>query len=339
MELHEKSSALVSVVMAAYNAEAFIARAIESILSQQYSNVELIVIDDGSTDRTNEIIASFSDNRISLVTHSENRRLASSLNEGVQLASGRYVARLDADDVCHPARLVRQVRYMERHPEVTVVGGDAIAFGSARGRLRYPRRHEAIKARLLFQNAMSHPTVMFRKEAVPEWYDAGIVAGQDYELWARLVWMVRFANLRIPAISYRFHEGQSSKRLGRHQVSTARSARRVMASTLADSWSGPDWDLYLQACECVEALTLTELCAFEGLLRRLRDRNQSLRTFAQNELSRAAAEVLARNVGLSLATSTVGWQQLARSGLLAPVMRRPRLAHWALSSRLRHANG
>jgi len=332
---HDESTALVSVVMAAYNAEAFITEAIESVLSQHHSNVELIVIDDGSTDRTNEIISSYIDSRVRLVTHSENMRLAFSLNEGVKLARGQYVARLDADDVCHPARLVKQVRYLERHPEVTVLGGDAVVIGRARGRLRYPRRHEEIKASLLFQNAMNHPTVMFRKDAVPEWYDARVVAGQDYELWARLVWLVKFANLPTPAIGYRFHEGQTSKKLGAHQVATARSARRAMASKLAGSWSDTDWDLYLRGCECVVALELQELSAFEGLLRRLREGNQISQTFAQDELRRAAIDVLARNVGLSLATSTVGLLQLVRSGLLYPVIRRPRLAYWALSSRLR----
>lgn len=325
---------LVSVVMSAYNAEEFIGEAIQSLLRQEYQHIELIVIDDGSTDATNAIVAAIPDYRIRLITHPENLRLARSLNEGVALANGTYIARLDADDLCHRTRLRRQVRFLERHPDVAVVGGGAIAIGDVRGRLTYPRSHGEIKARLLFGNALNHPTVMFRKSAIPEWYDESVVAGQDYELWSRLVWRVRLANLPGPAIRYRFHQGQSANRLGAHQREAARRAREGMARRVARGWTAGEWELHQRACEGIETLTGSELVSLAALYRELRERNRQERDFQAGALRRAAGAVLAQNVAVSLRAGAVRWRQVALSGLGWCLVREPRLAWWAAKGAL-----
>lgn len=328
---------LVSVVMSAYNAENYIADSIRSVLKVEGLQVELIVIDDGSTDGTADILAAFSDPRLRVVTHRRNMRLASSLNEGVSLARGTFVARLDADDLCHPRRLARQVAFLERHPEVTVVGGDAVAIGGAKGLLKYPRSHDAIKAQLLFANAMSHPTIMFRKECVPEWYDPEMVAGQDYELWSRLVWRVGFANMAIPAIWYRFHRGQSSNQLGPHQRDAARRARKAMAAPLTLDWSADDWDLYLLACEGIQALSADELSRLFGLHRSLRTSNRRIRAFDRAALRRASSRALAATAALAIRSGSVEWRALARGGVLLPLLGQPRLLAWALRGSVRNS--
>lgn len=114
---------LVSVVMTAYNEEHYITQSINSILKQSYRNLELILINDGSTDRTAEIIQSFSDPRIIFINHKENKNQAIRANEGVSLAKGKYIARLDADDISLPDRLEKQVKYLEAHTEISILGG------------------------------------------------------------------------------------------------------------------------------------------------------------------------------------------------------------------------
>lgn len=113
---------VVSVVMSVYNGGPFLTEAIGSILSQSYADFECIIIDDGSTDNSADIIASHRDRRFRVITHAENAGLAARLNEGVAAASGRYVARMDADDISLPDRFARQVEFMQAHPHVGACG-------------------------------------------------------------------------------------------------------------------------------------------------------------------------------------------------------------------------
>jgi glycosyltransferase involved in cell wall biosynthesis len=301
-----ESQPLVSVIMSVYNGEDHISESIASVLSQRYGNFELIVIDDGSTDRTVQIVGSFLDPRVRLMAHAENRKLAICLNEGVSAARGRYVARLDADDVCHPLRLVRQVRYMERHPEVAVLGGSALVGGDGRGLLRYPIRHGAIKTRLLFENAMCHPTIMFRKESIPQWYEPTVLAGQDYELWVRLVWVVGFANLRSPLITYRMHGGQTAKTLAAEQLAAANGARKSMVSSLLEC-TVEEWELYLDGCGRKHGMSRERLLDLERLLSSMAVRNRRLGIFDERLLSRYSYDLMGNQVCESL-----------RAGLLRP---------------------
>src|SRR5487761_1866149 len=114
----------VSVVMSVYNSEAFLESSINSVLTQTLGDFEFIVINDGSSDTSKDIISNFAalDNRIKVVTHKRNRGLIAGLNHGVQLATGKYIARQDADDVSSPSRLKKQVEYLHAHPEVGLVG-------------------------------------------------------------------------------------------------------------------------------------------------------------------------------------------------------------------------
>ena len=152
----------VSVVMSVYNGGPFLGQAIESILGQSHSDFEFIVIDDGSSDDSADTIASYRDARLRVVRHTENAGLATRLNEGFALASGRYIARMDADDVSLPNRLARQIKFMKAHAYVGACGTWVdVAGDGVNQRWEYPASHKAIHARLLFDCAMAHPTVMF----------------------------------------------------------------------------------------------------------------------------------------------------------------------------------
>lgn len=228
------SQPLVSVIMPVWNGEAYVRETVASILDQRYPNIELIVIDDCSTDGTGAILSAQSDRRLRVLTNETNLGVAASLLRGVEAAQGKYVARMDADDICLKSRFVRQVRYLEKNPHVDVLGGSAILFGRPPTRLKLvARRDPHIKAELFFRCSMIHPSVMLRAYSVSEWYDPEVGAAEDYDLWSRLVTdSTVFANLWMPIIRYRLHAQRTSEVRSSQQSTESSAAQLKLVSQL-----------------------------------------------------------------------------------------------------------
>jgi glycosyltransferase involved in cell wall biosynthesis len=201
----------ISVLMSVYNGEAYLAQALDSILSQSFSSFEFIVIDDASTDDTARILADYSgrDSRICVLSNQRNMGLAWSLNRGLEQANGRYVARMDADDISLPPRLEKQFSFMEEHPGVGVIGTAVEiidAVGQVIGRRMYPPDPIVIRWRLAFENPLCHPTVMIRRDILQDApYNSSLNTAQDYDLWCRVGLLTRFANLPQPLLRFRKH--------------------------------------------------------------------------------------------------------------------------------------
>lgn len=203
----------VSVVMPVYNGGKYLHEAIESILAQTFTDFEFIVIDDGSTDNSYDIAAAFSDGRIRLVRQESNLGLVSALNLGLILARGEYVARMDADDISLPERLLIQVDFMDANPAVGVCGSWLQVFSSTDRTAWYsPISHNEIYARLLFESALFHPTVFMRKsflDAHNILYKSDFRTAEDYELWSRCITLCRFANIGKVLLHYRSHDNNA----------------------------------------------------------------------------------------------------------------------------------
>lgn len=197
----------VSVVMSVYNGERFLREAIDSILNQTFTDFEFIIVNDGSTDGTGEILESYRDERIILVTQ-DNVGLTKALNNGIALARGKYIARQDADDISKPERLEKQVAFMEAHPVVGLLGTrfEAIDEKGQVTRLAYlQENNKVLQARLLEINQFSHGSVMIRKEALDK---VGLFRdffkyAQDYDLWLRIAEQYEVANLPEFLFCYR----------------------------------------------------------------------------------------------------------------------------------------
>jgi len=240
-------SVSVSVVMSVFNGQAFLAEAIESILGQGYHDFEFVIIDDGSTDRTAPMLANYArqDERIRVHRH-ENKGRAASLNIGIGLARGKYIARMDADDIALGIRLEEQIRFMEENPDVGLLGGAFELISDDGSRLMntiiFPTEDSDIKSALLVYNPICHPTAVMRKavsEAVGG-YRKALVDADDYDLWLRISERCQLANLQTSVLQYRIHPNQVSVKGLRHQqecLLAARAAAGLRSRGLPDPLS------------------------------------------------------------------------------------------------------
>ena len=202
----------ISVILPVYNGGAFLEEAVESILSQTYRNFELLALNDGSTDNSLAILSHFAvrDDRVRVISR-PNKGLTATLNEGISLARGDYIARMDHDDIAFPDRFVSQVEYLDSYPEIVAVGGQIVlidATGRDLGPMRLPCSHEEIdEHHMRGASVLFHPTVMMRTRTVRAvgGYDETCEAAQDFDLWLRLAEAGRLANLDSVVLSYRQH--------------------------------------------------------------------------------------------------------------------------------------
>ena len=194
----------VTVLMPVYNAERFLREAIDSILSQSFKHFEFLIIDDGSTDRSAEIVESYRDPRIRFVRNPENLGITPTLNRGIEMASCELIARMDADDVSHPHRLQKQFAFMKRNPDCALLSTWARVISEDNRFIRLERyRSNFYYYNLTFECWMYHPTVMFRKSAVEQVGMYAMPFSEDYDLFWRMSTRFRIANLAEPLVDYR----------------------------------------------------------------------------------------------------------------------------------------
>ncbi|QHG15287.1 glycosyltransferase [Nostoc sp. ATCC 53789] len=201
----------VTVLMPVYNGEFYLREAIDSILSQTFQDFEFLIINDGSTDSTREIICSYDDPRIRLIDNDYNLGLTQSLNKGLKLAEGEFIARQDADDISEPERLVKQVDFLETHPKVALVGTwykQIDTQGNLICKCQLPCDCTQIRWNTLFYSPFIHSAVMFQKSSVLEqigFYNKVAIHAEDYELWCRIALRLKIANLSDYLIQWRIH--------------------------------------------------------------------------------------------------------------------------------------
>ena len=204
----------VSVVMPVFNSARYLSEAIDSILNQSFSDFEFIIVDDGSSDASPEILRRYAakDARIRVITQ-ENKGIVESLNTGCRLARGRYIARMDADDVSLPARLERQFEIFEKNPRFGVIGTSYSLIRKGGGDYYAPEWNAAIQWTLCFYNAICHPSVMMRREVLEKLnYYRPIEHCEDYDLWVRAAKVTTLYNIPEILLRYRISEEGVSKK-------------------------------------------------------------------------------------------------------------------------------
>jgi hypothetical protein len=198
---------MVSIVMSVYNGQAYLNLAIESILNQTFGDFELILINDASTDSTRDIILSYKDKRIVLIENETNIGLTKSLNKGIEVANGKFIARMDADDIMHPQRFQEQNNFLKNNQQVAVVGSSTIKIdeqGNEIGKWNVATDPAEIKTNLFFGNVMPHSSVFIRAEIIKQKpYNPEFKYSQDFELWNRLSVKHVLANIEEPLVCNR----------------------------------------------------------------------------------------------------------------------------------------
>ena len=196
----------VSIGIPFYNAQDFLEQAILSVLHQDYKSFELLLIDDGSTDKSLDIAYRFQDERIKVIHDGQNKGLSARLNELVALSKGEYFARMDADDIMFPQRISQQLAYLQQHNEVDVVGSSAVTIdikNKITGIICYPEHPNNI-SNVIKHQCFIHPSIMAKRSwFVQNPYDEGAIRMEDYNLWMRTFSKYRFYNIAEPLLFYR----------------------------------------------------------------------------------------------------------------------------------------
>ncbi len=280
----------LTVLLPVYNGERYLRDTIQSLLTQTYTDFELLIIDDGSTDRSLEIIESFTDDRIKVLKNTERLKLSGALNRGMKEAKGKYIARMDADDIALPHRLQRQFEYMEQNPKVGMCGTAIEIFGNVKTRKDiYPKTAEEIKAYALFDCPFCHPTVMMRRDLFLKhdlWFDGSYYPTEDYELWGRAIDLFPTVNLGEVLLRYRVHGGSMT---GSDWEAMDKQAARIIRRFLAKlkiQWTDEALEMHRnigrgRSCQC----SLIEIVHADNWLQNLIDVNLREKQYEKKSLS------------------------------------------------------
>jgi glycosyltransferase involved in cell wall biosynthesis len=287
----------ITVLMPVHNGEAFVMEASESILSQTFRDLELLVVDDASTDQTVKIIESLNDPRVRIIKSRERLRFSGALNLGIEHATGAFLARMDGDDIALPNRLTLQHDYMLAHPEVGLCGGLATAFGKREGLyFRPPLSHGEIMSYILFDCPFVHPTVMFRRDFMERHrlrYDPAYCPADDYELWRRAARLFPVVNLNQVLLRYRVHPSSLTES---EWSSMDGHAMRIEALELADlgiTAGAEELNFHrnLGRGRCFPIKRRVELDRAEAWLEKLLTANAQLKRYPVSEFTRIVAGI------------------------------------------------
>lgn len=204
----------ISVVMPTFNAAQYLREAVDSILSQTFTDFEFLIIDDNSTDETLDILNSYKDDRIRII-HGPQKGIAAALNCGIRESRGKYIARMDADDISLPNRFLMQFEFMETHNDIGICGSIVICLSEDGDKTIWRTIENPHVLDILINTAFCHSTVFFRKEYMEKYnliYNENFFCAEDQELWFRAIKFTNFYNIQEPLLIYRSHENNKSKK-------------------------------------------------------------------------------------------------------------------------------
>lgn len=233
MKKIERESPLVSIMLPCYNCEEYVEEAVRSIINQTYQKLEILCTDDCSKDNTYEILERIArtDSRIILQRHKENRGIVDTLNEMIELASGEYIGRMDADDISMPNRIEKQVAFLINNPEIDICGTQARIIdetGRVFSRTILPETEEEHRAFLPYFSTVSHPTVLARREFYKQnYYDKEFLHAEDYEMWLRAVFAEKRKICNIPELLLDYRVNSKSVSSNNSEVQRRMSATAV----------------------------------------------------------------------------------------------------------------
>lgn len=288
------SSALVSVLMPVYNGGGFVKDSIQSILNQSYTNFELIVINDGSSDNSEELILSIKDPRIQYLKNETNLGLIKTLNKGIDLCKGEYIARMDADDISLPDRLKKQLEFMEKNRKVGVCGSDYIHFGKGKQiALTSHHDHQWILGWMLFNSSVVHPALMIRTSVIKAeqpYFNSDYKHVEDYELWSRLIFKTKFADVPETLLKYRIHASQVSRQHRDEQIENGNKVRRTLLEKAGFKFGERELKVHCLLGNSQIITSLNDLAVLSIWFTRMMEQNKNLKFIDQTILEKILAK-------------------------------------------------
>lgn len=286
----------ITVIMPVYNTGLFLKEAMDSILSQTYSDFEFIVIDDASTDDSLKIAQSYKDRRIRLIRNSHNIGVTASLNRGMELAKGEFIARMDGDDICAPSRFEKQLHIMEKYPQIGICGSWVKTKGSnGKGHvIRFPTEVETIRSFILFNNPVNHPVVMMRRAMLEKnslRYDESFPAAQDYDFWSRCLQCFDFMNSQEILLTWRINKTGMTHRRFAHSNETVKTVQKRELQRLNIGVDEEELEFHRNVGNSTGVSNLETLVNARFWLDKLIYTNSVEKVYPSKGLERAAARV------------------------------------------------
>lgn len=258
---------LVSVLMPCFNVEKYVEESLNSILNQTYKNLEIIAINDCSSDETGTILKQMAkkDSRIKVIDNEENLKLIKTLNKGITLCSGEYIARMDADDIALPTRIEKEVIFLEEHKDHDIVSTLFYAFPSEnpdkKSLHHNPIHHEELCAYMLFKSGICHPAVMIRKRVFTELglhFGAEYLHVEDYALWSQAIYLTKLANVDEGLLLYRVHKQQISTMHENLQIENKKKVFKIHCKHLGLPQTDEFLNIYASVAECIPYVSSPE---------------------------------------------------------------------------------
>lgn len=276
----------ISVILPVYNCEGYIYESIQSILEQTFGDFELLIINDGSTDKSKEIILSINDKRIQYFENRNNQGGIKALNKGLYFAKGEFIARMDADDSCMNTRFQKQLDYFRQDREVDILGTNQYIIGTNDLIFHHPGNEEN-RVRLLLQPAVAHSSVMMKRHVLLKnklYYDKAALHAEDYKLWVdSSLCGLSVKNLSEYLCGYRIHDNQISRTQSDIQEIVTNQIRLAYAKYFFnDVIDGYEKEYLLLLLGCKEHVEEKLLMRIKNVYQRLKNKNKEKLCFRQN---------------------------------------------------------
>lgn len=277
---------LISVVLPVYNVAPYLKEALNSILNQTIQDFEIIIIDDCSTDNTVEIANSYNDERLKVILKAENKGLIDSLNVGFKAATGKYIARMDGDDISDLMRFEKQLNILEKNPEIKVCGSWLQAFGDNNNIIKHKEHHEQILVNMMIHCSMSLGSVMLDRDwAKNEYFYEEKKHVEDYDFWSRVIWKGKFYNIQEVLYYYRIHEKQVSSTYNEIQRKGDVPIKLVFFKKLNYNQDKFQNNFLLKMFMQNEIFSISELVLIFEWFSILKKQNQKLKIYMQSEFN------------------------------------------------------
>jgi glycosyltransferase involved in cell wall biosynthesis len=269
----------VSVFMPVYNAGNDLTEAIQSILNQTYRDFEFVIVNDGSTDQSLNVLQSFQDTRIRIINNESNKGLIASLNIGLEKCIGEYIIRMDQDDISLPQRIEKQVEFLDNNPEYGLVGTWFEDFGEQIESkvVKYSSDDTEIRIRHLYQTHISHPTAAIRTSVLRKnelRFDPEYVHGEDYEFWVRISEYCKLSNIQELLVLKRDHPKNISNKYAQTMQDTCNKVKQKQFRSMGIELSIEEINLYGKFANVDWGLDSSEMKQLQVLLEKIATANE-----------------------------------------------------------------